>query len=71
MSLKNSDIPFFKHQRQFEQEYDRREKENFTSLKSELWWFVRNCSGDNFNEPLERTDQLTDELLEIVKKWLE
>jgi hypothetical protein len=56
-------------EKKFEEEYNKREKENFTSLKNELWWFVRNCSEDNFHQPLKATDTLTDELLEIISKW--
>lgn len=65
------DSHFEIHAREFEEEYNKHENKNFTSLKGELWWFVRNCSEDNFHGPLEDTDKLTDELLEIIKKWLE
>jgi hypothetical protein len=58
-----------KAERRIAKEYAKHEKENFTSLESELWWFVRNCSEDNFHEPLEETTKLTKELLEIIKKW--
>jgi len=67
MSLDES--PFEKHAKEHEERYSKYEKENFTSLKSELWWFVRNCSEDNFHEPLEETDKLTEELFRIIKKW--
>jgi hypothetical protein len=50
-------------------EFAKHETENFTSLESELWWFVRNCSEDNFHEPLESTTELTKELLAIIHKW--
>jgi hypothetical protein len=67
--IMSDEIPFFKCAREFEERYNKREKENFTSLKSELWWFVRNCSEENFHEPLEDTDELTNELYKIVEKW--
>jgi hypothetical protein len=65
----SDEIPFFKAARKHEEKYSKYEKENFTSLKNELWWFVRNCSEENFHEPLETTDELTEELLKIIEKW--
>ena len=63
--------PYMEFVKKFEARYAKYEKVNFTSLKSELWWFVRNCSEENFHEPLEATDRLTAKLLRIIEKWKE
>jgi hypothetical protein len=65
MTLSN----YEKHQQEFEREFNKHEQKDFTSLENELWWFVRNCSEENFHEPLEDTTKLTKELLKIIKKW--
>lgn len=58
-----------KHQREHQREFNKHEQKDFTSLENELWWFVRNCSEENFHEPLEHTTKLRDDLVRIIRKW--